>query len=97
VYKAAVFSAAVLCFLSFANAQNFAQQNAKEVTHYSGSDDFICPRNTADDLSDLPQVSNVVLAQPSQLMLSSQAVLPALQKCYTLNDIRGPPVIVSLI
>lgn len=97
VYKALVFTTALLCLLSFANAEHFAPKNAEEITHYSGDDSFICSRTTSDDRSDIPQSEFVIAVLHVPAPAISQSVLPALQQSYTLHDIRGPPVLASLI
>lgn len=96
VYKALVFTTALLCLLSFANAEHFSPQNAKEVTHYTGDDDFICSRTASDDRSDMPQAEVTIALLRSQYAVPSLEVLPALRQSYTLHDIRGPPAAASL-
>ncbi|MDO8908002.1 MAG: hypothetical protein Q7W55_05810 [Pseudohongiella sp.] len=97
VYKTIVFTTALLCLLSFANAEQFAAQNAKEVTHYSGSEDFIGSRNTTDDSADIPQNELAVTVQYSKSTASFNEVPSAFQQLYTLQDIRGPPATAFLI
>lgn len=96
-YKFLVFTTALLCVLSFANAETFAQQNANEVTHYLSDGDFLCSRYATDDRADIPQNDFDLTFLRLHFGKISQQVLPALQQCYTLHDIRGPPAISSLI
>jgi len=97
MYRVVVFATAVLCLLAFANSPSFALQSAQEVTHYSAAEDFLCSRNTGDDLTGISQ-DTVTTAVPGwQLVVVRQEVRLDLQNCYTLNDIRGPPSPASLI
>lgn len=96
-YRIFVLTTALLCLLSFANAEHFSPQNAKEVTHYSGDDDFICSRNASDDRSDMAHGDVVVAVLRPQYVIPSLEVLPALRQSYTLHNIRGPPATASLI
>lgn len=91
VYKAFVFTTAVLCLLSFANAEHLSLQSAKEVTHYTGDDDFICSRTASDDRADMPQGEVAIALLQSQYSVPSLEERPVPQQRYTLHDIRGPP------
>ncbi len=97
VYGAVVFTTAVLCLFSFANAENFSPQYAKEITHYWAGEDFICSRNATDDVTGIPQNTVATTVLVWQFIAIPQEVIPALQNCHTLNDIRGPPAPASLL
>jgi hypothetical protein len=96
VYKTIVFTTTLLCLLSFGNAEHFAAQSAKEVTQYSGSEDFVGSRNTSDDSADIPHNECTISVRYKKSAASSNDVPSALQQIYTLHDIRGPPAITSL-
>jgi hypothetical protein len=82
---------ALLCLISFANADYFAPQGADEVTHYSATDDFICSRATSDDRADIPSQEIVTSAHPRCSSPALYPVHPVFSQRSTSWKIRGPP------
>ena len=97
VYKAIIFTTALLCLLSFSDVGHLSAEIAKEVTHYMGDDHAVCSRTTLDDHSDLPQREVVFIVPRSRLVVAVQEIFPAYEKATTHHEIRGPPAIASLI
>ncbi|HDZ07922.1 hypothetical protein [Pseudohongiella sp.] len=97
VYRAIAFTTALLCVVSFANAESVSPQPSKQVTHFFGGDEAICARFELDDVESITYPDVVSVVTPTQFTAVPQQVLPALQQCFTLHDIRGPPATKSLI
>lgn len=97
VYRAIAFTTALLCLVSFASAESVSLQPSKEVTHLFGDEPTICARFDFDEFEGINYLEVVSCVTPTQFTAVPRQVLPALQQCFTLHDIRGPPPIKSLI
>ena len=91
VYRAIAFTTALLCVVSFANAESVSPQSSKQVTHLLDGEQAICARFDLDELEGITYLEIVSAAPQAQFSAMLQQVLPALQQCFTLHDIRAPP------
>jgi hypothetical protein len=82
---------ALLCLVSFANAEYFAPQSAEEVTHYSATDNFICSRETSDDRADMSGQQTLASAQLQSSSPSLDPLHTVFSQRSTSWKIRGPP------